>query len=96
MSKGSRHGGKGRKGRKSHRYARPSMPIAAKPPVSEASVSATRPAPQQAPAARPAPRPTTAVQQALPSYPYMLRDLKTIGIIAGALLILMIILAVVL
>lgn len=95
MTKGSRHGGKGGKSRKSRRYARPPVPIAAKPPVAEATVSATRLSPQQASATRSAPRQAPAVQQAV-LYPHMLRELKTIGIIAGAMLTLMIVLAVVL
>jgi hypothetical protein len=55
-----------------------------KPPVGEASV----------PAARLAPRQATAIQQAVLSYPHVLRELKTIGIISGALLILIIVLSV--
>ena len=94
MPKGSRYGGKGRKSRKSRRYARPPAPMAVKPPVGEASVPAARLAPQQAPAARLAPRQATAVQQAVLSYPHVLRELKTIGIISGALLILIIVLSV--
>lgn len=91
MTKGSRYGmsksapqGKGRKSRKKIRPVRSTTPLASRRmPSSESALSApTSPAPR--------------VQQVVPQYPHMLRDLKRIGVIAGAMLLLLIILSLVL
>jgi len=77
--------GKGRKSKKKRRTARYPAPLAAKQAPLPRSISA-------AASARLAPR----IQQIAPQHPYVLSELKRSGIIAGAMLLLLIILSLVL
>jgi len=84
MTKSSPYG-KGRKSRKKRRAARHLAPPASK----------QAPFPRRIPAA-PSARFTPPIQQIVPQQPYVLREWKRSGIIAGALLLLLIILSLVL
>lgn len=92
MPKGSHHVtaksapyGKGRKSKKKRRAAHYPASLAAKRAPLPRGISA-------AASARPAPR----IQQIAPPYPYVLKEWKRSGIIAGAMLLLLIILSLVL
>ena len=91
MPKGSRYGmsknaphGRGRKSRKKPRAVQSTTPLASRRmPPSVSTPSAPTPS-------------ATRVQQVVPQYPHMFRDLKRIGVIAGAMLLILIILSLVL
>ncbi len=82
MPKGASYGGR-KRGKRRRYVPQTTQPSGQAPPGKSAT-------------AAPLTRPSAPVQQSVPQQPYLVRDLKTIGIIAGLMVILLVVLSFVL